>query len=62
MHIHVKSKTLRSPDCINCLYNKDVAYEINRSRFSTVFKNFQNFLTEKFRSEVRSDFWLSNRC
>ena len=40
MHIHVKSKTLRSPDCINCLYNKDVAYEINRSRFSNFFLKF----------------------
>ena len=51
LHIHVKTKELRSSDCINCLYNKDVAYEINRSRFSK--KKIQkiskiSFLTEKF--------------
>ena len=52
LHIHVKTKELRSSDCINCLYNKDVAYEMNRSRFSKNLENFRKFfLTEKFDRE-----------
>ena len=45
MHIHVKTKELRSSDCINYLYNKDVAYEINRARFKK--KNWESFFSDQ---------------